>query len=397
MKLIPSAALAQSTFHKKITSHWDRAAAFDAVIDKSINSQQIVGLTVVAAKGGRIVYERTAGFSDRESRRAVGSNEIYRLASMTKPIICIAALSLIEKDKMSLNDPVAHWLPYFQPKMQDGTQPIITVRHLLTHTAGLTYGFLEADDGPYHKLGISDGLDNGPLTLEENLRRLASAPLLYQPGTSWGYSLATDVLGAVIEQVAQAKLQDVVKATVTDPLGLESLRFSVPKSTVVATAYADTQTPPVAMTDSFPLKFGKGTIVYSPSRPFNAEAYPSGGVGMVGTAHDYLKFLEAIRTGGKRVVTRETVSAFTSNAIGTLPVSAAGPGFGWGLGVAVLKDPKAAGLRSGPGSWNWSGVYGTSFWVDPSAELSVVALTNTAIGGMVGALPTNLRAAAYSS
>jgi CubicO group peptidase (beta-lactamase class C family) len=104
-----------------------------------------------------------------------------------------------------------------------------------------------------------------------------------------------------------------------------------------------------------------------------------------------------MRTGGKGIVTRETVTAFTSNAIGNLPVSAAGPGFGWGLGVAVLKDPKAAGLRSGPGSWSWSGVYGTSFWVDSSAELSVVALTNTAIGGMVGSLPTNLRAAAYSS
>ncbi|MFC2254963.1 serine hydrolase domain-containing protein [Labrys portucalensis] len=396
MKFTSSQALARAFALQTAATPWDRATAFDAVIDQTISSQQIVGLTVIAAKSGRIVYERSAGFGDREAGRAVEPNEVYRLASMTKAVVCITALALIQKGKMSLDDPVSRWLPYFRPGTRDGKQPVITVHHLMTHTAGLTYGFLEAEDGPYHKLGVSDGLDNGHLTLEENLRRLASAPLLYEPGTSWGYSLAIDVLGAVIEAVAQARLQDVVKTLVTDPLGLESMAFSVPTSTVVATPYADTQKPPVRMTDAFSLKFDQGSIVYSPSRAFNANAFPSGGVGMVGTARDYLTFLEALRTGGNGILEPAIVSAFASNAIGNLSVSIAGPGYGWGLGVAVLKDPNAAGLRSRQGSWNWSGVYGTSFWVDPSAELSVVALTNTAIGGMAGTFPTSLRCAAYA-
>ncbi|WP_263359676.1 serine hydrolase domain-containing protein [Acidicapsa ligni] len=395
LKLLPSNAFAQIA-SQGAGSQWDRAAAFDAAIDKIISSQKIVGLTVVAAKSGHVVYERTAGFGDREAKRVVGPNEIYRIASMTKALVCVTGLSFIEKGKLSLEDPVSKWLPYFMPKTQDGKQPVITIRHLMTHTAGLTYGFLEPEDGIYHKLGVSDGLDNGELTLEENLRRLASAPLLYEPGTSWGYSLAIDVLGGVIEQVAQASLQDAVKTTITDPLGLDSLKFSVPKGTVVATAYADSQTPPVRMTDSFRFKFGKGAIVYSPSRAFNNKAFPSGGVGMVGTARDYLKFVETIRMGGGRIITPKSAAAFTTNALGDLPMSMGGPGFGWGLGVAVLKDPSAAGLRLGPGSWNWSGVYGTNFWVDPVAELSVVALTNTAIGGMAGSLPGDLRHAAYN-
>ncbi|MGF6239506.1 CubicO group peptidase (beta-lactamase class C family) [Paraburkholderia sp. GAS38] len=374
---------------------WNRAKALDAVMLDAVNSGYIVGATVIAAKDGEIVYRRAAGFADRETRRPMTENEVCRLASMTKPIVCVTALALIDDGRLGLEDPVTRWLPEFRPKLPDGREPVITVRHLLTHTAGLTYGFLEAEDGPYHRLGVSDGLDHSGLSLDENLRRIASAPLLFEPGTGWHYSVAIDVLGAVIERVSGMTLPDAVQRIVTGPLGMSSVRFVATADTVLATPYGDASPQPTRMTDPFSLRFGQSAIVYSPARAFDATAFPSGGVGMVGTAEDYLRFAEAIRTGGAGIIRPQTVVAMTSNAIGDLPVGAAGPGFGWGLGVAVLRDPAAAKSPVNAGAWNWSGVYGTNFWVDPAAGISVVALTNTAVAGMTGNFPIALRRAVY--
>jgi len=374
---------------------WNRAKALDAVMLDAVNSGYIVGATVIAAKDGEIVYRRAAGFADRETRRPMTENEVCRLASMTKPIVCVTALALIDGGRLGLEDPVTRWLPEFRPKLPDGREPVITVRHLLTHTAGLTYGFLEAEDGPYHRLGVSDGLDRPGLSLDENLRRIASAPLLFEPGTGWHYSVAIDVLGAVIERVSGMTLPDAVQRIVTGPLGMSSVRFVATADTVLATPYGDASPQPTRMTDPFSLRFGQSAIVYSPARAFDATAFPSGGVGLVGTAEDYLRFAEAIRTGGAGIIRPQTVVAMTSNAIGDLPVGAAGPGFGWGLGVAVLRDAAAAKSPVNAGAWNWSGVYGPNFWVDPAAGISVVALTNTAVAGMTGNFPIALRRAVY--
>ena len=274
---------------------------------------------------------------------------------------------------------------------------VISIWHLLTHTAGLGYAFLEEPDGPYHRLGVSDGLDASGLSLQENLQRIAKAPLLFEPGTAWHYSVATDVLGSVIERVTGRSLPDAVHDLVTGPLGMDSVRFVAPPEAALATAYADARSGTVRMTEPFSLMFGKGRIDYSPARAFDAQAFPSGGVGMVGTARDYVRFAEAIRTGGSGVIKPRTAAAMTSNVVGNLSIGAAGPGFGWGLGVAVLNDPLAAKLPLSAGSWNWSGVYGTHFWVDPVEKLSAVVLTNTAIAGMTGAFALATRQAAYKA
>jgi CubicO group peptidase (beta-lactamase class C family) len=138
-------------------SKWDRAKALDAAIDDAVRGGHIIGATVIAAKDGAVVYQRAAGYADREVGRPMAEDEICRLASMTKAIVCVAALSLIDRGRLHLEDPVTRWLPYFRPKLADGREPVITMRHLVTHTAGLTYGFLEPRDGPYHRLGVSDG------------------------------------------------------------------------------------------------------------------------------------------------------------------------------------------------------------------------------------------------
>ena len=144
-----------------------RASALDRVINDAVNNHRIVGAEVIAARHGEIVYQRAAGYADRESRRAVQPNEIFRLASMTKAIVSVAALALADQGAIHLDDPVTRWLPTFRPRLADGREAVITVRHLMTHTAGLGYGFLEPQDGPYHRLGVSDGLDSTGLTLED--------------------------------------------------------------------------------------------------------------------------------------------------------------------------------------------------------------------------------------
>jgi CubicO group peptidase (beta-lactamase class C family) len=373
---------------------WSRTRAVDRVIDDAIAAGHIVGMEMIVALDGAVAYRRAAGWADRESRRPVRPADTFRLASMTKAIVSVTALALIDREVLRLEDPVTRWLPEFRPRLDDGREPVITLRQLFTHSAGLNYRFLEAKDGPYHRLGISDGLNQAAVTLHENVRRIAATPLLFEPGERWNYSVSVDVLGAVIERAAGATLPEVVRKLVTGALAMDSLEFVAPRDRFVVTPYADATPVPVRMTNPYRLTFVGGTIEYAPERAFDRDAFPSGGTGMVGNAIDYLRFLEAIRTGGAGVLNPATAAAMTRSALGQLGPN---PGCGFGLGVQVLADPVAAQTSMNPGSWSWGGVYGTHFWVDPAAALTVVVLTNTALAGTFGEFPSALQRAAYPS
>ena len=156
----------------------------------------------------------------------VREDTVFRFASLTKPIVSVAALALIERGRLSLDSPVTDWIPWFRPKFGDGAEPVITVRHLMTHTSGLTYGFMELPDSRFHQAGVSDGLDQPGLSMEENLRRIASVPLNHTPGRRWNYSVATDVLGEVIARCAGMTLPDLVERLVTGPLGMRHTSFT---------------------------------------------------------------------------------------------------------------------------------------------------------------------------
>lgn len=177
------------------------SARLDKAIDGAIAEQRIVGAVVLVARDGRLVYHRAAGLADREAGRAMAEDGVFRLASLTKSMVAAAAMRLVEEGSLRLADPATRWLPGFHPALADGTQPVITVRHLLTHTGGLTYGFLEGPDHPYHRLGVSDGMDRASISLDENVDRLAKAPLSYRPGSSWRYSLSMDVLCALWQRL----------------------------------------------------------------------------------------------------------------------------------------------------------------------------------------------------
>lgn len=369
------------------------AQALDAAIDTALAEKRIVGTVVLVARHGEIVYRRAAGLADREAGRPVRDDAVFRLASITKPLVTAAAMRLVEQGLIALDRPVTDWLPDFRPRLADGTAPTITIHHLLTHTSGLSYRFWEPAGSLYHSLDISDGLDQPGLSLAENLARLARAPLAFAPGTAWRYSLAIDVLGAVMEKAAGAPLAQLVARLVTGPLGLADTAFTIADPSRLAAAYADGQPEPKLMTDGIVVPLWDGTTIFAPSRGLDPASYPSGGAGMAGTANDILTFLEAIRRGGAPILKAETVATMMRNQLP--PGVEQGPGFGFGYGWAVLTDPAAAETPQAKGTVRWGGAYGHSWFIDPVNGISVVALTNTAFEGMIGRFPTDIRDAVY--
>ncbi|TKG99364.1 beta-lactamase family protein [Peribacillus simplex] len=368
----------------------------DEVINKAIENNKIIGTVTLVSKDGDLIYKRVAGYANREEKTKMEQDSIFRLASVTKPIVSAAALVLVSKEIIGLDDPITKWLPEFQPRLINGDKPTITVRHLLTHSAGLTYGFLEPEGGgAYKKAGVSDGMNLSGLSLEENLQRLSSAPLLYAPGTNWGYSIAVDVLGAVISKAYGDSLQTLIKTLITDPLKMANTSFDVKDNQRIVTQYLSSSPIPKRMGDKEVAQVFEGTagIVFEPARAFDTSAFPSGGSGMNGTAEDFLYFLEELRAGDS-LLPNVIKNEMTKIQTGNLPL-ASWPGRGFGLGFTILKDPKEANTKESIGTWRLGGAYGHSWFVDPIEKLTVVSFTNTAFEGMAGQFTLDLTDAIY--
>jgi CubicO group peptidase (beta-lactamase class C family) len=377
---------------------WEQAVG--SVVDRAIEEQRIVGAVVLVAHRGEVVLRKTAGWMDREARRPMQPDAIFRLASVTKPVVSAAALALIESGRLSMDDPVTRWLPEFRPRLPGGEAPEITVRHLLTHTSGLSYGFLEEPGSPFHKADVSDGWDQPGLTLQQNLQRLAQVPLASRPGERWRYSLGLDVLGGLLEVMADRRLGEIVQQLVGDALGWRDTGFKLQDTARLATPYADDQPAPRRMADGDRVAADPARpqlfVRFAPSHVFDARSYDCGGGGMVGTADELLAFFESLRADNGVVVSPASSKAMRENQTGDLPIDLQGPGWGFGYGGAVLKDPAIAKVPHSRGAWQWGGVYGHCWLVDAAQELTMVTLTNTAIAGMMGRFPDDLRAAIYA-
>ncbi|MBX5083663.1 serine hydrolase domain-containing protein [Rhizobium lentis] len=376
--------------------HSSLATAVDAAITSALDDKRLVGTVVLVARDGEIAHRRAAGFADRESRLAMREDAIFRLASITKPIVTIAAMRLVEQGRIGLDDTVAKWLPDFRPRLPDGGEATILIRHLLTHTSGLGYSFSEEDGGSYITAGVSDGLDQPGLPLAENLRRIASAPLRFAPGSDWQYSVAMDVIGGVIEAETGMPLGEAVAELVTRPLGLVDTAFSVRDRGRLAAAYMDASPEPALMGENAVVMSLMGPIRFAPNRIFNSASYHSGGAGMAGTASDVLAVLETIRKGGAPLLSSETIKMMTTDQAGGHRQQYE-PGSGFGFGWSVITDPVAAGVPFPAGTLKWGGVYGHSWFIDPVNGLTVVALTNTTLEGMWGKFTVDLREAIYAA
>lgn len=357
------------------------------VIDRAVAQELIIGTSVIIAQHGEVIFEKHAGLADRESKKPVTSNTLFRLASLTKPITSATAFALIEKNLLSLDAPITDWLPDFKPKAPDGKVYDITIRHLLTHTSGLAYGHRLPKNEPYASAGIADGAEDNELSLAENLKRIASVPLLFKPGEQWFYSIGIDVLGAILEKAAKCALPEVIDRYIAKPLMMTDTCFYVREHEHLAMAYYDNPDigKPACLirgSQKLPIPENKGVFEIAPGRAFNARAYPSGGAGLSGTAKDYLKFLEMTREGGGSVLNKQSVLQMTTDALPEYYVFIPGVGYGFGLGFGVVRDSKIAGTPRHAGSYEWAGGYGSKAYVDPAFGLTVVILTNTAFYGL---------------
>lgn len=368
----------------------------DAAIDKAIAEKRIVGSVILVSKNGKLIYSRAAGMADRENGRAAEIDTIFRFASLTKPIVATTILAMVDEGILELEDPVTSILPYFTPKMPDGTQPEILIRHLLTHSAGLTGDIsVTPEEAKSAQMLAVDG-EYRLLSLEDNMRRLAKRPLLYAPGTSWAYGQALDVLGTVAAQLVGGTTGDAVAKYVTGPLGMKDTIFGVTDIDRLATAYGDGSPEPVKMAEphAMPNQWGDVTV-FTPGRILDDKAYQSGGGGMAGTASDFLKLLDSWQAGGQSVLLAETIKSATQDQIGNVSSELAEMGRRFGFFGAMIDDPKIAKSPQTKNSYLWGGIFGSAWFVDPTEGLSVVGLTNTAFEGCNGAFPDEIRDAVY--
>src|SRR5215470_734585 len=365
-----------------------RNAKLDEILRGLVEGRSTPGIVVLILQNGSPAYSRSVGVREVGSAAQIGENDMFRLASMTKAVTSVAAMILIEQGKIGLDDPVSRFLPEFanmRVRGSDGTEGPAsrppTIRELLTHTAGFSYNFINNPRlvDAYREARVTDGLDQPQVTTAEAMQRLASVPLGYQPGTGWEYSLATDVLGAVIEKVTGASLGAFVAERIAKPLRIQSFVFNAP--------------------EAVPFPLTKGTANLDPNHAFSPTAYNSGGGGMSGTIGDYARFLQMLLNEGEldgvRVLRAETVRQMTQNATGNMP-TLRGPGWGFTLGFGILTDPAAAKSRLPAGSYGWGGIYGTQFWIDPANRVVGLVMTQTAIIGS-GAISNPIREAFYAA
>jgi CubicO group peptidase (beta-lactamase class C family) len=363
---------------------------------KEIDQGKLPGAVFLVARKGKLVYSEAIGFQDKDAGKPIAKDSIFRIYSMTKPIVSVAAMMLVEEGKIQLTDPVSKFLPAMKgmsvsaakadseyARISYAQVPAdreMTVQDLLRHTAGLAYGEI-TQNGPVKealgKAGIYKSAidyDARDLAPAEEIERLAKVPLAHQPGTVWEYSLASDVLGRVVEAASGERLADFLDKRLFKPLKMADTGFWLPQDKLGRLAV------PLA-TDAMS---GKPNNLIDVSA---APANDSGGAGGVSTAADYLRFTQMLLNGGQldgnRVLSRSTVALMASDHLGTriaAPVTPGElllgvPGYTFGLGFAVRQGPGIAGVPGSAGEFMWAGYAGTYFWVDPKEEIVAVYMT----------------------
>ncbi|MFE9448436.1 serine hydrolase domain-containing protein [Streptomyces sp. NPDC006739] len=354
-----------------------------------VDAGRLPGFLVAVARGGRVAHLTTHGLRDRAAGLPVEADTLWRIYSMTKPVTAVAALLLVEEGRLSLDDPLDRYLPAFaEPRVYESgegagvrTRPAagpVLVRHLLTHTAGLTFGFYHHHpvDALYREAGLESSVPPGA-DLAGTMEVYARLPLQFDPGTQWNYSVASNVLGRVIEIVSGRPLDAFFADRVFRPLGMPDAGFHIVPEQAgrLSELYGET---------------ADGGIEPVPGLPVHGRPrFLSGSGGMVATAYDFHRFMEVLRRGGEldgtRLLRPDTVALMTRNqlpggadlrAFGA-PVhrEAANDGLGFGFNVSVVVDPSRTPAPSGLGTYGWSGAATTTFWIDPGRDLTVQFMT----------------------
>ena len=361
----------------------DSLAKIDKMVLNFMNANKFPGAVTLIAKDGNIIYESEIGWSDSLKTEPYRKDHLFRMASMTKPIVSVAAMQLIENGALNLDDPVGKYIPSFKStEILTGfnsadsswtSKPSLslpTVRQLLTHTAGVPYGFMNpsVNGAILYKNGIPDLSTHLPLTIEETMSTIGDLPLMHEPGEKWMYGLNTDVLGRVVEVASGEKLDDYIRKNITKPIGIGMLDFYFDDSE--KSNLAKVFIPNENNVNKQVAKMGKMYIADYPTD--GSKSYLSGGSGMTGTARDYFLFCQAMLNDGelfgKRILKKETALSMHENQIDTISYPWGAAKFGFGFDVA----------KGGPvkpdGTYGWGGAFSTIFWIDPINNLIVIQL-----------------------
>ena len=358
----------------------DRLHRITEMSKRYVDAGQLAGVLTLVARDGKIVHFEAVGQRGAEDPTPLAKDDLFRIYSMSKPITAVAAMMLYEEGKFHLSDPVSDYVPELADLeiLVDGerkpAENDMTMRQLLTHTTGLSYGFNPADpvDQLYREVQ--------PLAaenLDEFATRLAQLPLKFEPGERWHYSVAVDVTGLVIERLSGQPFDAFLKERMFEPLGMVDTFFSVPDEKL------DRFLPNHGWNRETETLMQMGEDA---TESFRNVTFHSGGGGLVSTAMDYLRFAEMVRRGGEldgvRLLSPRTVEFMVANHLpattgagqGELPVEGSNLQFGFGLGWGVNIDPIGAGVPGSFGSYSWGGAAGTVFWIDPVQDMVVIGM-----------------------
>ncbi|MEM7537035.1 MAG: serine hydrolase domain-containing protein [Chloroflexota bacterium] len=357
-------------------------------LNRYVDEEKLPGYMVLVARHGKPAYLYRYGLCDVRANAPVQEDTIYRIYSMTKPITSVALLMLYERGLFQLNDPVSRFIPEFKDLAvyksgdvnnieTEPTQREVTIRDVMTHTAGFTYGFF--GDHPVDQLYNQQRVMDRKGTLRDMVQKLAGIPLVFQPGTHWSYSLATDILGHLVEIVSGQPLDEYFEQHIFAPLGMVDTGFHVPANKVsrFAANYQFDE-------NGYKLIDDPKESTYLPKPTFF-----SGGGGLVSTIADYQQFCTMLLNKGEhngaRLLGRKTVELMTSNHLpGGGDLTSMGQavfsetpydGIGFGLGVSVVLNPPASQILGSAGEYAWGGAASTAFWIDPVEEMNVIFLT----------------------
>jgi len=366
----------------------ERLERIASAIQKSINDGHIAGGVSLVARHGKIAYLRAVGMADRDARRPMQTDSIFRICSMSKPLTSVAVMILYEEGRFMLSDPVSDYLPEFKhmkvldpPWPQDKTSPPgalvdakrpITIEQLLTHTSGLTYPWNARVGKAYRDANVGSGLKQQEGTLGEGVKRLATIPLLFQPGDDWEYSLADDVLGRLVEVVSGMPFDKFLQERLFQPLGMKDTFFFPPDEKVprLATAYAYDDKGLHPILDNQVME--EGGFQYTADYPYRGpHTYFSGGGGLCSTAEDYYRFCQMMLNGGElngvRILSRKSVELMSQNHVYGKP-----DGNHYGLGFGTNSEPQQLTELGSVGSFYWGGFYYTTFVIDPKEDFIAI-------------------------
>lgn len=358
----------------------DRLQRLTTVFQAYSNERKMAGSVVLIMRNGKVAYHNSFGLQDIEANQPMKNDAIFRIASQTKAIVSVGIMILQEEGKLLISDPVSKYLPEFsettvaQPREGGGYDVVkakraITLRDLLTHTAGIGYGWGPAAD-KWKEAGIQGWyFANRDEPIAATIARMAKLPMDAHPGEKFVYGYNTDILGVVIEKVSGKPLDEFLSARILVPLGMKDTHFYLPQNKVnrLAAVYSAFPDKPLERAADPGDMVGQGAYVSGPRKSF------SGGAGLLSTAADYARFLQMMLNkgtfNGQRILSPATVELMTDNHLGKIPYNA---GQGFGLGFSTCENLGERGTLGSEGEFGWGGAYGSTYWVDPRLNLVVV-------------------------